>query len=169
MQNISASLKLKSNLTLLGCVSPYKDDHAATLSTIRFVSTAKRIVLTPHLNAIISDFQVNSISFLPTPIQTMVFLQNLIEFFIYFSKLTKTPVNANTLFKRMASMPTGLPNNRSHQLSRMIGLPQRKLAFDTNSSELHRFERCSVTSSSTTKKSMTFSQQRKLVSLTGNR
>ncbi len=52
-------LKPDCYLTLLGCVSPYRSDYGATLSTLSFVAKAKLIKCTPQLNAIIDEFQVH--------------------------------------------------------------------------------------------------------------
>lgn len=52
------SLNRHSYLTLLGCVSPYKDDWGETLTTLRFVNETKKMKMTPQLNNLIIEYKV---------------------------------------------------------------------------------------------------------------
>ncbi|KAG4077244.1 hypothetical protein HA402_009873 [Bradysia odoriphaga] len=62
---LRGSLKVDCYVTLLGCVSPFQRDYGETLSTLKFVSNAKQIKITPRLNAIIDKFQKSN-----TPVKT---------------------------------------------------------------------------------------------------
>ncbi|XP_031629366.1 kinesin-1 heavy chain-like [Contarinia nasturtii] len=57
VQMLKDSLNKRSYLTLLGCISPYKENKGETRTTLEFVSDAKQITMTPRQNTRIYEFK----------------------------------------------------------------------------------------------------------------